>query len=974
MSTSFHNDKDVHGNATGESREDASGGSFDPRRLVAMDRDLIETLNRERSELEFVFRKLSATGQHDAAHALLSNVPLSGYTRDEKYALIRAALGAKAHKSHDWILDYGIATARARMIESTILPHMRGHHPEKRLFQALKTYELSCLRTGAPLIDVPSLRALVLAERDGAGAPTTTDSPSDIPPVTVASSDVEDRIAMPNPLFSALLRLAWLSQDHVVELVERHGESDFLDALASLKTLIPTYLVCTHLGYPMGGGESFVHQTCQILIELGVRCVWLSFIDAQTGAYTETSITHTPYYVDVRNAGANADADIRQAVLDYSPDLVHAHGGTNETVMELSRTMRFQALIGYHFWSGLIDLGETGNQHIRKNLDKHQLSRSRQKPADTVIKYVASEFMSDVYSELGGTDSLEIIHPASDPSQFMAHRDGIGDYVLQVNICTLKGGRIFQSAVRQLGDRIPMVGVQTEPEPSGLYEEIHGDIASKPLCVVHGYGSVREFYRNARIVIVPTLVDETFCRVAYEAAMNGIPVLTTRNGFLPQMFGDVGFYLDEDPQTWVDAIARLYDDIPELSRIAVRQKEHVMSTFKAGASGFISMTMRLLDHSIRKNVGIFTVWGDQGLGNLSHTHAKLLRRMGYRVHIFSFQPYSAIGRGLTQQRDPSDWAAPEHADSVYYSFNCREEVTANELGQFILVNKVHTLLVPEICWQPNWARLFDLDIPNLKVCAIPMAEIVLKDEVPLHNRLASTLFCTRVAEVTLTERGVTNGAFLGHGFQKALPPDRAERKRLRLRDRRTLKLLHVAGHNPNVRKNTRQVIEAFAIARALRDDIELTVTSMDPISTYYPGKIPPGVTIVDRVVSRDDIMDMYESHDVSVQVSSHEGLGLGFYESVSRNTPVLSLQATPHNEIVLQDETGWLIPAWPVPPPDNDQSIVSAWRFHTSDLAFQIIMLAKHDVEAVMDRCGTIYTKYFDETALSLRMLQVMPA
>lgn len=926
-------------------------------------------VHRDRSGLLETLRSLSASGQHDAAHALLSNISLSGDSREERYALIEAALGAKAHKSHDWILDYGIAGARAQMIATTILPHMRRHHPEKTLFQALKTYELSCLATGTPLIDAKRLRTLILAERAGG-----TQDGTGVVPAAAAPVAVDERVAMPNSMFSTLLRLAWVSQEHVFELAQRHDEDDFLETLASLKSVVPTYLVCTHLGYPMGGGESFVHQTCQILVELGVRCVWLSFIDAQTGAYTTSSITHTPYYLDVRNAGANADADIRQAIEDYAPDLVHAHGGTNETVMELARTMRFRALIGYHFWSGLVDLGSSGNQHIRDNIGEHRLTRAVKKPADTVVKYVASEFMADVYTDLGGTEPLEIIHPASDPSQFMAQREGMGEYVLQVNICTLKGGRIFQSAVRALGDRIPIVGVQSEPEDSPLYDDIRDDLATRPLCVVHGYGSVRELYRNARIVIVPTLVDETFCRVAYEAAMNGIPVLTTRNGFLPQMFGDAGFYLDEDPQSWVDAIARIYDDIPLLTRIAAQQKERVMSSFEAGASGFISMTMGLIDQSIKKNVGIFTVWGDQGLGNLSHTHAKLLRAMGYKVHIFSFQPYSALGRSLTRQQDPSDWAVPANADSVYYSFNCREEVTVNELSQFILVNKVHTLLVPEICWEPNWTRLFSLDIPNLKICAIPMAEIVLKQEVALHNKLASTLFCTRLAESALTEWGVTNGAFLGHGFQMALSPERAERKRLRLRQQKTLRLLHVAGHNPNIRKNTRQVIDAFAMARASRDDIELTVTSMDPISTYYPDKIPLGVTIVDRVVSRDDIMDMYEDHDVSIQVSSHEGLGLGFYESVSRNTPVLSLRAAPHDEIVLQEQTGWLIPAWPVPPADNDQSIVPAWRFHTSDLAFQILMLGKRDVEAVMDRCGPIYTKYFDEMALSLRMLQVMPA
>jgi glycosyltransferase involved in cell wall biosynthesis len=968
MSKSSTSRKSMHGTAPKGNDPGEETARIDPELLVRMDRGVIEALTKaELSGLGNLLETLAANGESEAAHSLLSNIPLDGYSRERKYELIKAALGARNHKAHDWIIDYGIAGARAKMIESTILPYVSKHHSDKTLFRGLKEYEMSTLLTGSPLINPQYLREVILAAQNGNPIPTALPTP-------IGEPAIEHRVVMPNVLFSTLLRLAWLSQHHLFELAERYEGDAFIDALTSLKTIVPSYLVCTHLGYPMGGGESFVHQTCQILVEFGVRCIWLSFFDPLLGAYTEASTTHTPYYIDVRKAGANCDADIRHAIEQYAPDLVHSHGGTNEIVMRLSQSMRFRAMVGYHFWNGLIELGETRNQHIRDNLEKHSLATFKEGPSDTVIRYVASEFMHDVYRELGGSDSLEIIHPVSDPSQFMAQRTGAGKFVLQVNIATLKGGRIFQSAVRKLGDHIPFLGVQTEPEDSSLYDEVREDMTSKPLCVVQGYGSVREFYRQARLVMVPTLVDETFCRVAYEAAMNGIPVISTRNGFLPQMFGDTGFYLDENPESWINTIARLYENTQLLESIGRRQQEWLVSSFGAGASSFMSMTMRLIDDSIRKNIGIFTMWGDQGLGNLSHTHAKLLRSMGYKVHIFSFQPYSALGRALTRQRDPVDWTAPKHADSVYYSFNCREEVTANELSQFILANKIHILLVPEICWNKNWARLFDLSVANLKICAIPMAEIVLKDEALLHNRLTSTLFCTRIAESTLQKIGVTNGGFLGHGFQQALPAQRARQKRDRLRQRSKLKFLHVAGHNPNVRKNTRHVIEAFMMALESREDIELTVTSMDPVKTYFPEKIPPGIHIVDRPLSRDDILQMYEDHDVSIQVSSHEGLGLGFYESVSRNTPVLSLQAPPHNEIVLQDQTGWLIPAWPIPPADNEQSIVPAWRFHTSDLAFQILLLDKHRVEAVMERCGEVYKEQFDETSLAIRMLQVLPA
>ena len=86
------------------------------------------------------------------------------------------------------------------------------------------------------------------------------------------------------------------------------------------------------------------------------------------------------------------------------------------------------------------------------------------------------------------------------------------------------------------------MGIQNEPAPSNFFKKLTETISQNPLCQLNGYGNVREFYQTARMVIVPTLVDETFCRVAFEAAMNGIPVLCTANGYLPDLLGGDGCF------------------------------------------------------------------------------------------------------------------------------------------------------------------------------------------------------------------------------------------------------------------------------------------------------------------------------------------------------------------------------------------------------------------------------------------------
>jgi glycosyltransferase involved in cell wall biosynthesis len=85
----------------------------------------------------------------------------------------------------------------------------------------------------------------------------------------------------------------------------------------------------------------------------------------------------------------------------------------------------------------------------------------------------------------------------------------------------------------------------------------------------------RDFYRATRLLLVPSLVRESFGRVAAEAQMNGIPVIASDRGALPESAGRGGLLLDiPDSYTpasrrappaaevarWVEAIARLWDD------------------------------------------------------------------------------------------------------------------------------------------------------------------------------------------------------------------------------------------------------------------------------------------------------------------------------------------------------------------------------------------------------------------------------
>jgi glycosyltransferase involved in cell wall biosynthesis len=85
----------------------------------------------------------------------------------------------------------------------------------------------------------------------------------------------------------------------------------------------------------------------------------------------------------------------------------------------------------------------------------------------------------------------------------------------------------------------------------------------------------RDFYRVSRVVLMPSLWRESLGRVAVEAMANGIPVLASDRGALPETLGDAGFVLTitdrctpSNPAVpsaravapWVARIERLWDD------------------------------------------------------------------------------------------------------------------------------------------------------------------------------------------------------------------------------------------------------------------------------------------------------------------------------------------------------------------------------------------------------------------------------
>jgi glycosyltransferase involved in cell wall biosynthesis len=149
-----------------------------------------------------------------------------------------------------------------------------------------------------------------------------------------------------------------------------------------------------------------------------------------------------------------------------------------------------------------------------------------------------------------------------------------GDSVLLVNPSLRKGVELFFRLAAARPD-VPFLAVESWT--------VHATWRTVLMNRARSLGNValwppvedmREAYARTRLVLMPSIHEETFGRVVAEAQLSGIPALVSDRGALPETLGAGGLSvpLDAGFDAWLAAFDRLWDDrdLYERSRAAAR--------------------------------------------------------------------------------------------------------------------------------------------------------------------------------------------------------------------------------------------------------------------------------------------------------------------------------------------------------------------------------------------------------------------
>ncbi len=195
-----------------------------------------------------------------------------------------------------------------------------------------------------------------------------------------------------------------------------------------------------------------------------------------------------------------------------------------------------------------------------------------------------------------------VVYPLVDVSEYRVRRPRPGRVTL-INPAVPKGKETFLKIAALLPDEKFLVveGWQLGAQKPGLLRRLK---RLPQIEFLPTQSDMREVYRRTGLLLVPSIWEEAFCRVAIEAQASGIPVVASRRGGLSDL-GQGVVLIDDylNPEAWVAAIRTLRADRSRYARLAAEAKanaERIDYQVGRNASRFLSVVRQAM-HSAKES-------------------------------------------------------------------------------------------------------------------------------------------------------------------------------------------------------------------------------------------------------------------------------------------------------------------------------------------------------------------------------------
>lgn len=682
--------------------------------------------------------------------------------------------------------------------------------------------------------------------------------------------------------------------------------------LDSIKSQIKKPLILTvsrNLYPPNGGGENWMLDCCQYSSD-EYDNIGICFDRNRDYQYTKLNFLHL--------LEINFDIENLFLIIKYfNPEYIHNQDSLRSTLTEFCWILGIKFLTGFCFWNDIINL-KTDYFNIDMENSKLEKAETFEKIYDYSHCYAASKFVNDIIYKVQ-EKKLNILESVSHPDFYFTPKDK-QEYVSLLNCHFLKGGQELIYLLDNLDINIPVLGVITE-KFLGFEEKVIQAFERRNaknninLCYNEKLLDVKEIYKVSEIVIVPSLVDETYCRVAYESMMNNIKTISYNNGNLKYLLKDYhkNIFIENPLKNRGDKDIYLKDD--EMRIWKEKVEEHYYAKFKDSdkkpyedSDQIKKEYLYLLKNSFLKNykretIGILCPFADQGLGIQSREYYSFLEKEGYEVAVFSFQPYFA------KQIDEREW----NYKNIYYSKNSREDIKFWEVIHFCFTYKVKKMIIPEVCFDSIFNIIYWFKSAEVEIICPINIETLRYNELErywlIDKIVANNKSSHQILQRILPDRDIKFLDFNNYYMKKKNKEFKGEK----------IKLITCGGLNSFFRKNIREIYKIFNKLES-RYDFHLTIMIQD--EKINELRQTEKIEILVKNMSYGSVINKIKEHDIFIHLGDHEGLGLGFYEALNNNLPLVTLDTYPNKEFIREGRNGFLVKCRYEELTDNDAGVV----------------------------------------------------
>ena len=699
-------------------------------------------------------------------------------------------------------------------------------------------------------------------------------------------------------------------------------------------------------GYPpFGGGENWLLNFNKILSKNNYENYLICFSDPFKNEYFNECKLIDLEYVKIIQMSKDLITIIK-FIKVINPDFINHQGVDRILYMKLSNILEIPFLTGFCFWQNIVKFN-MDNINV-KMLDNICLEKTDEFEfiLNNSYSYASSDFVNDIIHKLYN-NKLDVIETISLESDYKITNNNFIDkkYVTLINCHHNKGGYLIKYLCENLNIDISLQFVYTEHDPLMSIEMITQILNERNKLnniniLIPNKVDIKKIYNNTRIILIPSLCDETFCRVGYEAMMNGIPILSTKNGNLKYLLDNYALFINDlDYVSWKNNIEDLYYN--EIKCYSFLKKINNNFTDEKISNKIMSKINTITESKyklLNNNIGIIVPWADQGLGIQSRDYYITLKNLGYNPHIFSFKPYNSTFENPYLQSDSNEWKY----ENIHYSTNYREDISVEEIFEFVYKYNIKKMIIIEATFLNIFNIAFFLKLIGVKIILVANIECIRLCELDYHKIFDHVLANNKESYTILShffEKTSLLGFHLSHPYFNFEEDLRNYKFKYNNNDKK-FKFFCTGGLNSLTRKNILLIIQTFY-------DIYNTGKFLNwELNIYIQGiEIPdiirnincPNINFYVKHLSYKEIINIYLINDIFIHLGTHEGLGLGFYESIYCGTPILTIDWCPNNEIIHNEINGWLIDSSYEKIYDNDISIIHKAKIDQTILKNNII-------------------------------------